>query len=142
MLYLTSFGFGAVSYVALLKRQKWLGLLFMMLYGTSVLHHANYTKTNYLLGSHVATLDKLLSRLIGITIFYKINTIRFNSRVGLAYALNLMVPYIYYFRLCHTQGPYEPFKVCTQSKWHAVMHVFGVIGPLVLLSELSRQKHV
>lgn len=137
MLYLTSFGFGGVSYVAMWRRQRWLGLLYLLLYGTSVLHHAHYTRANYRYGLAVKAVDFWLCRLIGVTLFYKTTRLGWNRRVIVIYLLNLMVPYFYFTKVCRSIEPYSPDGWCENSKWHGWMHLFGFVGPLALLAELN-----
>jgi hypothetical protein len=142
MLYLTSFGIGAVAYSALLRREKLVGTLYLVQYGASVLHHANYTRTNYLAGEWVARLDRFLARCIGVVLICRALGMKRTARLWLTVLINLCVPVIYFVKLRPTDDSehYQPYVICTASKWHAVMHLCTMVGGLLFIEEARSQK--
>lgn len=142
MLYLTSFGIGGVAYSALLKREKLLGAMYLVQYGISVLHHANYTRTNYLAGEWVARLDRLLARCIGVVLIYRALGMKRTAFLIVVSIINLCVPVIYFWKLrpVDENDNYRPYVICTASKWHAVMHLCTTLGGLMFIEEARSQK--
>lgn len=140
MLYLTSFGFGVVAYRALLRREPVLGGIYLLQYGTSILHHANYTKTDYLAGEWIAKIDRLLARCIGSILLYRAFGMRQSPRFWVMVFFNVCVALIYYMRLSRlSDPPYRPYTFCTMSRWHAAMHICGTIGGWMFIDEAKRQ---
>lgn len=138
MLYLTSFGFGAVGYTAILQRQKTLGIAYLILYGTSILHHANYTRTDYIAGPWVARIDRLLSKIITAIQVYNVLGKPVTPRMVTCALLGVVVGWIYYGKLHCSDDPYQPNTICDKVKWHSVMHILGVFIGFLYLSELKR----
>lgn len=138
MLYLTSFGFGAVGYAFTLRRERTIGMAYLLLYGTSILHHANYTRTDYIAGPWVARIDRLLSKMITIIQVYRVLGKPITPRLVVCALLGVFVGWIYYGKLHCSDDPYQPNTICDKVKWHAVMHISAILSGFLYLYELKR----
>ena len=128
MLFFTSFLFGPVALHACIKKKYFTSLLYMLQYGFSVLHHANYTNTDYLGGSIVAFTDKLLA---------KINYLRgalmiIKKRDKILYTTIVYIPVVYYTNM--SKDCYKPYQLDSRVMWHASIHVCASIVMHRLLS--------
>lgn len=122
MLYFTSFLFGGVAFYAILEREYLVGCLFQLLYGNSILHHANYTNPDAYAGGHlVKQCDRLLARFLVCTMIYKLSRLRFDKEVLLLWLAIVYLPSVYFSVI--PEDPYPRGGVKTEMLWHASIHV-------------------
>lgn len=150
MLYLTSFGTGVLAYQTLLQHKPITGGIYLLLFGTSVCHHAHYTETDYVGGRLIAFLDRALARLVFVRNMYMMHsssspspsvmreenlptlptlpTLRRLRRLSLL--LQAIAALIYLTRVCG-DGHYQRGVFCERVRWHAVAHLLSITGALL-----------
>lgn len=135
MLHFSSFLLGFISFYALLHDEYLLGFLFMMLYGTSLLHHAHYTTGEYLGGKTIGKLDKALCKLIWVIMFLKtmsLPTCRLETKI--IWVCLFYIPFIYY--LCLPNRYYTAEEGLSLAVGlHVSIHVATAIGMILYISQ-------
>lgn len=126
--YYSSFILGAVSLFASLKRH-WLGIPFLIIYGTSILYHAKYNDV-YSGQNVVFIIDKTLAQFIVLA------TICMALRLKNTMILPMFVywsglgwlVYVYYI------GKHSHLPCRKWIPWHVSIHIVASIGTICLLS--------
>ena len=129
--YYTSFLFAPVSYIAWYLGQPAVALLYNMLFGTSILHHAKYFD-EYPGKYGVYMVDKCLAHTIVVLTMY----IAVSNFVALTYG-QLM----YWFGLCWITyvfyiAKYSHLPGKAWIPWHASIHIVASIGTVALLTDV------
>lgn len=137
-LYLTSFLFAVSSYHAARIRNHFHHIGWLLQYGLSVLHHANYTNERaYWGGRTVGFFDRLMAHALFGDILW--NCIRMQPTpavAGVWVHLGYIVG-IYYGNIRHQKGPYP------KDTWivpHTTMHIATFVGAQLFLWEWNRQQ--
>jgi hypothetical protein len=126
--YYSSFAFGIVALIAFSKKH-WIGWLFQVLYGTSVLYHAKYNE-EYAGKEILHTIDKTTAHLIvGATILLAL----------IQKKPILLCMFIYWCCLTYITYVYYVAKFSFLPgdewiPWHASIHLAASAGVIALLS--------
>jgi hypothetical protein len=126
--YYSSFLLGIVVHYAFIK-SHWIAYPYVLVYGTSILHHAKYFEEYP--GKHVLiTIDRVLVHVMCASMFYVALTLK-NIRIvpySIFWCGISWMYYLYYIgKQCHLPG--------TQwIKWHTTLHAASTIGMICLLS--------
>jgi hypothetical protein len=128
MLYLTSFIFGTCALHATAFGEYMLGGLFMIQHGLSTIHHSHYTLADtYWMGQWVACLDRLVARVLWLSILCKNYTLPYSLAKQIVYLCIAYVPYVY-FRWCTKYSYYKPFERSYRTYTHGSIHLMSGLG--------------
>lgn len=139
MLYFSAFAMGIAGYYATLNKEPLLGASFLTSFGLSVLHHANYTTTDYLGGPWVAWIDQIVARWCYLLCVLKTYPLPFNKLSMFMYAVMVIGPIVYYKILALYKSPYRPYMISKRLLLHAVfMHLLPSFAMMLSVHERQR----
>jgi hypothetical protein len=132
--YYSSFLFAPVSYYALYKDVLPVAILFNLLFGTSILHHAKYFDT-YPGKRCVYIVDKMLAHAtVAVTLYVSVAYFERIMVGHLLYWCGLSwITYVYYIaKLSHLPGK-------LWVPWHMSLHVAASMGTVALLADVHKK---
>ena len=136
MLYLSAFAMGVAGFNATLKHERLIGASFLASSGFSILHHANYTQTNYHGGPWIAFIDRCLARWCFVFALVKTYSLPFTWRTFVMY-LSLLSGTVVYARFIYSHDkPYRRFVISKRAMLHAIfLHVMPSISVMLYNSK-------
>ena len=139
MLYFSSYAMGVAGFYSAVNKEPLLGGLLLASYGTSILHHANYTNTNYLGGPWVAWMDRVLARACWVVSVYKLYPLPLTWRTVISWLAAVSSPLAYFLIIYTYTKPYRPFVVSKRILLHACfLHILPSISVVTGMTERRR----